>query len=105
MRGMKQEHTLSTAVLFVCLMVGDIFQSLATIMGAHWARAGPQVGDFCTVQGFVKQTGNVTIATWSASRLIPEVQRSLTQSLSDATGLSASPCMLSSPCSGDLNQP
>ncbi len=50
---------------FVSLLVANIFQSIGSAMNAKWIADRAVVeGDFCRLQGGIKQAGNVGMALW-----------------------------------------
>ncbi|KAG7449591.1 uncharacterized protein BT62DRAFT_1073030 [Guyanagaster necrorhizus] len=51
---------------FVCLLVSDLIQAIASILNAAWVQSsGVQAGPLCTIQGALKQIADVSIAFWT----------------------------------------
>lgn len=56
----------NVAPYFLCLLLADLIQAIASIMNARWLQlGGVQQGDFCTTQAVLKQVSDVGSAIWS----------------------------------------
>ncbi|KAF9653007.1 hypothetical protein BDM02DRAFT_3183333 [Thelephora ganbajun] len=56
----------NVAAYFICLLVADLIQALASIMNARWVQfGGVQRGQFCTAQGVLKHLSDIGSASWS----------------------------------------
>ncbi|KAF9792980.1 hypothetical protein BJ322DRAFT_91315 [Thelephora terrestris] len=56
----------NVAAYFICLLVADLIQAIASIMNARWVQlGGVQQGHFCTTQAVLKQVSDVGSAIWS----------------------------------------
>lgn len=56
----------NVAPYFLCLLLADLIQAIASIMNARWLQlGGVQKGDFCTTQAVLKQVSDVGSAIWS----------------------------------------
>ncbi|KAF8491540.1 hypothetical protein JB92DRAFT_3100492 [Gautieria morchelliformis] len=54
------------AAYFLCLLFGDILQAVATMMSIKWITIGGVSPDmFCSVQGAIKNAGNLSISLWT----------------------------------------
>jgi len=51
---------------FICLLLANALQAIGSIMNVKWvAERVVEAGTFCSVQGGIKQAGNVGMALWS----------------------------------------
>ncbi|KAH9949694.1 hypothetical protein B0H21DRAFT_875451 [Amylocystis lapponica] len=51
---------------FISLLVANVIQGLAAVLGARWLVEGAiKAGPYCSVQGGLKNAGNVATAVWS----------------------------------------
>lgn len=56
----------NVASYFICLLVADLIQAIASIMNARWVQlGGVHEGQFCTTQAVLKQISDVGAAIWS----------------------------------------
>ncbi|KAF7362109.1 Git3 domain-containing protein [Mycena venus] len=54
------------AAYFISLLISDLIQAIGSILNARWIRdMAVVVGDFCTLQGVLKQTADVATAFWT----------------------------------------
>ena len=50
---------------FICLLVANFLQALGTFMNVRWvAERDVEAGHYCSLQGGIKQAGNVGMALW-----------------------------------------
>ncbi|KAK0454712.1 hypothetical protein EV421DRAFT_1896629 [Armillaria borealis] len=54
------------AAYFICLLVSDLIQAIASILNAAWVQSsGVHAGPLCTIQGALKQIADVSTAFWT----------------------------------------
>jgi len=54
------------AAYFISLLLSDLIQAIGSILSARWTHdMAVVVGDFCTLQGVLKQTADVATAFWT----------------------------------------
>ncbi|KAI0937517.1 hypothetical protein AcW1_001625 [Taiwanofungus camphoratus] len=65
LRSPTYRHT-HVVPIFVSLLLANLLQAVATIMDLKWLLDGAvEKGHFCSVQGGIKNAGNVAMALWS----------------------------------------
>ncbi|KAH9949711.1 hypothetical protein B0H21DRAFT_688018 [Amylocystis lapponica] len=61
----KYRHT-HVVPYFISLLAANVIQGLATVLGARWLVEGAvKAGPYCSIQGGLKNAGNVAMAVWS----------------------------------------
>lgn len=59
------------AAYFICLLVSDLIQAIASILNAAWVQSsGVHAGPLCTIQGALKQIADVSTAFWTLTMAV-----------------------------------
>ncbi|KAK0226182.1 hypothetical protein IW262DRAFT_745741 [Armillaria fumosa] len=59
------------AAYFICLLVSDLIQAIASILNAAWVQSsGVHAGPLCTIQGALKQMADVSTAFWTLTMAV-----------------------------------
>jgi len=65
-RRFPKYHNTHIVPYFISLLIANVIQALATALGARWLVTGAvEAGHYCSLQGGLKNAGNVAMAVWS----------------------------------------